>query len=338
MSLRLIELYHRKGETEEIDFLFNEIPRINIWHDHLPDDTVITKILLKSEYIDEVISIINRFFSRKEDYRLVVLPVEATIPRIEEKEEKEKKEEKEEKKDTGRISVEELYQKIEIGSTISSRYLIMTVLASLVAAIGLLKNDVAIIIGSMVIAPLMGPYMGLSLSTVLADKKLALKTLPAFLSGIIIPILIGLISGLIMDFDPLSYQLASRSDVSHYYILLALASGVAGTYATTKGVQEALVGVMVAVALLPPLVAAGIFAGGGYTIDALGTLILFGVNAVCINLSGVITFYLEGIKPIYWWETEKAKKAVAISIFLWLLMLAFLVLLIYFEQKLKGRL
>ncbi len=335
MSLRLIELHHKKGQTDEIDFLLKDIPLIDTWHDHLPDGATTTRILLKSEDIDQVVSIINSFYSEREDFRLVILPVEATIPRIEE-EKKEEKDEEEKRKDTGRISVEELYQKIEKGSIISSRYLIMTALASVVAAIGLLKNDMAIIIGSMVIAPLMGPHMGLSLSTVLADTKLALKTLPTFFSGLVIAILIGLISGIIMDFDPHSYQLASRSDVGHYYIILALASGVAGVYATTKGVQEALVGVMVAVALLPPLVASGIFAGGGYLIDAMGALILFSVNVVCINLSGVLAFFLTGVRPIHWWEAEKAKKAVIVSVSLWLVMLVLVVLLIYVEQKLKG--
>ncbi len=233
MSLRLIELHHKKGHADEIDFLLKDTPLIDTWHDHLPDGGTTTKILLKSEDIDGVISIIKNFYSDNEGFRIVILPVEATIPRIEE----------EEKKDTDRISVEELYQKIEKGSTISSRYLIMTVLASMVASIGLLKNDIAIIIGSMVISPLMGPHMGLSLSTVLADRKLALKTLPTFFAGLSITIIIGLLSGFVVNFDPLSYQLASRSNVSHYYIILALASGVAGAYATVKGVQEALVGV-----------------------------------------------------------------------------------------------
>jgi uncharacterized hydrophobic protein (TIGR00341 family) len=326
MSLRLIEIYHKRAQAEELGFLLQDISFIEIWHDHLPDETTITKILLNSEDVDAVVSTLNNFYSKSGGFRLVILPVEATIPRIE-KEEPEKK-----KKDSERISIEELYQKIEKNANLNFRYFIMAILASLVASIGLVKNDVAIIIGSMVIAPLMGPHIALSFSTALADKKLAFKTIPTIITGISIAIAIGFIGGKILNFNPFSSQLASRANVGYYDIILALASGIAGVYATVKGFQEALVGVMVAVALLPPLVATGIFAGGGYSVSALSAFILFLVNSICINLSGVLTFFFSGIKPIYWWEEKKAKKAVAISVLIWLSLLIFVAGLIYIEK------
>ena len=56
-------------------------------------------------------------------------------------------------------------------------------------------------------------------------------------------------------------QIAARSNVSYFYLFVALATGVAGAYTRTSGVANALVCVMVSVALLPPLVAAGLLFG-----------------------------------------------------------------------------
>jgi len=220
-------------------------------------------------------------------------------------------------------------------SETSKKYFTMATIASIVAAIGLLKNDVAVIIGSMVIAPLLGPNMALSLATTLADFNLARRAIVTSLAGFFLVLGISILMGGFMKVDIDMPQIALRSNVSYYYIVLALATGVAGAYSITKGVAEAMVGVMVAVAILPPLVAAGLLFGSKHLIDGAGALLLSVVNVVCINLSGVITFILEGIQPKKWWEAKLARKAVTIAITIWVLLLCILAILIFLEQKIK---
>ncbi len=331
MSLRLIEIHHKAGKAEEIDFLVKDLPLIETWHDHLASGGSITKILIKSDKTDYVLDTIDSFLSKGVHPRIVILPVEATLPRPEEPA-KAKKEEK----SPSRISTEELYQKMLQVSGVSQRYIIMAVLASFVAAIGLLKNDVAVIIGSMVIAPLLGPNMALSLATTLADFKLAKKAIITNILGFTLVLCIGIILGLFMKVNPDIPQIAARSDVSNFYIFIALATGVAGAYSIATGVAETLVGVMVAVALLPPLVAAGLLLGAGYWLDATGALLLVFVNIVSINLAGVITFILKGIQPKNWWEAKSARKAVRIAITVWLILLLLLGVIIFFEQQIKA--
>ncbi len=334
MSLRLIEIYHRSDAADQIDDLLKDKPILATWHDHLQEGQSISKILVKSENAEPVIDLIKKFFPKKDSYRVVILAVEATLPRPEEPEEKEKEEAVSREKTPQRISIEELYQKMTGLSVLSQKFLIMSALASFVAALGLLKNDVAIIIGSMVIAPLLGPNMALSLATTLADVKLAKKAITTNLTGFLLVFSVSIAMGIFMAVDPEIPQIAARSDVSHFYIFLALAAGVAGAYAITAGVAEAFVGVMVAVALLPPLVAAGLLFGGMYWSEGIGALLLYFVNIVCINLSGVITFILEGIQPKRWWEAERAKKYIKTAITLWIILLLILAGLIVLEQQL----
>ena len=334
MALRFIEIYHQSGKADEIEVILKDLQIIDTWHYHLEENNEsVTKILLKSESTETILDTLKSYFPGDNMMRVVILPVEATVPRLVEPEEEQPEKPKE--KSPQRISIEELYQKLSGKSEISKKYIIMASLASVVAAIGLLKNDVAVIIGSMVIAPLLAPNMALSLATTLADIQLAKKSIATNIAGFTLVFLISVGFGLLMDVDPEIPQIAARSDVSHFYIFLALASGVAGAYSITAGVAEALVGVMVAVALLPPLVASGLLFGAGFIQEAAGALLLCSVNVVCINLAGVTTFIMEGIQPKKWWEAKRAKKAVRIAITLWIVLLLALAVMIFIEQKIK---
>jgi uncharacterized membrane protein len=80
--------------------------------------------------------------------------------------------------------------------------------------------------------------------------------------------------------------------------------------------------------LLPPLVTTGLLLGGGHPALATGALSLFLVNLICINLAGVTTFLVQGIKPTSWWEKDRAVKATRIAIALSVTLLAVLVAII----------
>ncbi|UCH81473.1 MAG: TIGR00341 family protein [Nitrospiraceae bacterium] len=333
MALRFIEIYHQKGKADDIDFLLKDLPILDTWHFHLAENNEsVTKVLLKTVNTETVLDTLQSFFSEDKTLRFVLLPVEATIPRPSEPDIEEKKEVQ---KSPQRISVEELYQKLFAVSSINQKYIVMVVIASFVAAIGLLKNDAAVIIGSMVIAPLLSPNMALSLATTLADFRLAKNSIVTNIIGLVLGLLIGIFLGVVMNVDPNIPQIASRSDVSYFYLFLALAAGVAGAYSITTGVAEALVGVMVAVALLPPLVAAGLLFGGGFWINGAEAFLLCLVNVVCINLSGVVTFLLQGIQPNEWWKAEQAKRAVKAAVSVWIALLCILAVFIFFAQKIK---
>jgi len=156
---------------------------------------------------------------------------------------------------------------------------------------------VAIIIGAMVIAPFLGPNVALALSTTLGDNKLRNDALKATIIGFSIVILLSVSMGYLFDVDPTIPEIASRTQAGISDILLALASGAAGVLAFTTGVSAVVIGVMVAVALLPPLTAFGLLTGSGEYNLATGAFLLFLTNIICINLAGVATFLLQGVSP-----------------------------------------
>ena len=116
-------------------------------------------------------------------------------------------------------------------------------------------------------------------------------------------------------------------------VALALASGTAGALAFTSGLPSTVIGVMVAVAILPPLVTCGLLIGAGNRVMAIGAMLLFFTNIICVNLAGVLTFLIQGIRPLTWWEATRAKKATRKAMMLWFGLLLALVAIILFSQR-----
>jgi len=234
-----------------------------------------------------------------------------------------------------RVSREELYNDVSESITVSWRYIIMVVLSTVVAAAGMLRDSVAVIIGAMVIAPLLGANVALSLATTLADVALARRAIVINALGLAVALLMSLAVGWLLPVSLESSELAARTSVSIADVGVALASGVAGALAFTGGTATATIGVMVAVALLPPWVAVGLLLGAGSWQAASGALLLFGCNVICVNLAGVVTFLVQGLRPAAWREAQQAKRASRIALLIWLALLGLLVLLIVLAERLQ---
>ena len=115
-------------------------------------------------------------------------------------------------------------------------------------------------------------------------------------------------------------------------VALAAAAGAAGVLAVTRDQTTGLVGVMVAVALLPPVVALGLLLGGGHLDAALQAGLLTVTNIVALNLAAVCTFLAMGVRPRHWREVEQARTSTRIALMLWGGALALLVLLLWWTS------
>lgn len=253
--------------------------------------------------------------------RVVVLPVEATLPNPD----KEAKAEKS-KASTAR---ESLYAEVEKGARLDSNFLLLVVLSTVVAAIGLIEDNIAVVIGAMVIAPLLGPNLALSLGTALGDLKLMHTAIRTLALGILVAIALSAVFGMLWPDTLDSHEILLRTDAKLDSVALALASGAAATLSLTTGLSGVLVGVMVAVALLPPAVTAGLMLGQANLHLAGGAALLLAINIVCVNLASKLVFHFKKVHPRTWAEKEIAKQAMIRYLLGWVLTLALLSVLIY---------
>ncbi|VAX23633.1 Uncharacterized protein, MJ0678-like [hydrothermal vent metagenome] len=331
MALRSVEITIPSAKSELVQKLIAEKEPISTWESDADDGKKIIKVLMKSERTESILDDLEKRLSVIDDYRIVLTTVEATLPRIPVDDDEKKPEESEEKAPL-RVNREELYNQIQDGAKLNSIFITMVILSAIVASIGLLDNNVAVIIAAMVIAPLLGPNVALALSTTLADFELGKLALKTNLTGVLVALLFSISIGLIFTIDPTSPEIFSRTSVGLMDIVLALASGAAAALAFASGTSASLIGVMVAVALLPPLVTLGILLGSGYFVQAFGAFLLLVTNLISVNLAGVITFIAQGIRPRNWWEAKKAKRTTRWSIIIWTVLLILLIITILISQ------
>lgn len=279
------------------------------------------RMLLGDDDLQTVLDTLQNVLGAQPTARIVVLPIEASLPKPAEG--------KNRKEDSATAAREVLYEQVERGARLDSNFLLLVVLSTVVAAIGLIEDNVAVVIGAMVIAPLLGPNLALSLGTALGDVALMRKSLQTLLVGILLAVGLSAVFGLIWPSPLASHELISRTNASLDSIVLALASGAAAALSLTTGLSGVLVGVMVAVALLPPAATLGIMLGYGNTSLALGAGLLLAINVVCVNLASKIVFFLRGVRPRTWLDKERAKRAMTRYVLGWIVTLAILLSLMY---------
>jgi len=324
MALRMVEIALPSERAEEVEALIKGDESVQrFWHDTADEGRCLFKALMEAKHAEPLMDELERRFAEAGLFRLAVLPVEATLPRLEEKPAEDGA------KTAARVSREELYADIAESARFTRIFAAMTVLSAVVAAMGLTRDNTAVVIGAMVIAPLLGPNVGLALATALGDVALGRRALQTNVSGVALALAVSLGLGMLLSIDPATPELASRTEIHFADIALALASGVAGVLAFTSGASSALVGVMVAVALMPPLVTVGLLIGAGHFEPAAGAAMLLAANVISVNLAGVATFLVQGVRPRVWFEAEKAKRAVRYAIVAWALLLGLLALMIY---------
>ena len=330
MALRLVELILPVGNEQHVNEILEGMDIEENWVLKVSEKRTMYRILLPSEETESLTDRLDQRFHNLDGYRIIVHSISASLPRPKEKEEKQDvdREAGEEPKRKGRIGREELYTETSGSTKLTKVYLVTVALSVVVASVGLVKDNIAVIIGAMVIAPLLGPNMALSLATTLADVKLARLSIRTLTIGILLASALSLTLGYLLNVDPGTPEIAARTEVGLGDVGLALASGIAGALFLTIGVSTALVGVMLAVALLPPLVTFGLLIGSGNYDLATDALLLFMTNLICVNLAGVLTFVAQGVWPRAWWEADKARRLTIVAICIWCALLSLLTALI----------
>jgi uncharacterized hydrophobic protein (TIGR00341 family) len=192
------------------------------------------------------------------------------------------------------------------------------VLSTIVATIGLIDDNIAVVIGAMVIAPLLGPALALAFAASVGDRALLLRALRAAAVGLILPVIIAVALGLliaqVVPVEMTTQQIATRTTVGLSAVALALASGAAAALSITGGVSAALVGVMVAAALLPPAATVGIALSVRAFDAAIGAAMLLGVTVICVTLAAIGVFLANGVRPRRWFERKGATQSATVTV------------------------
>ncbi len=196
------------------------------------------------------------------------------------------------------------------GAVPSISFYVLLSLSGVIATFGLLANSAATIIGAMIVAPLMGPIIAIAYSIVAGNQRLLKRSLFTLIKGILLTVAIAFLITKGVGIRTLGSEVAGRVSPTLLDMGVALAAGAAGSYAKSRrSIADALPGVAIAVALVPPLSVVGIGLAMNSQSVAVGSSLLFLANLTGIIFSGALVFLSQGYGSL-----QKARQGLLVSI------------------------
>ncbi|MEM9843553.1 MAG: TIGR00341 family protein [Pseudomonadota bacterium] len=289
------------------------------------------QMLAGPETRQDLVDAVQAALSAQNDWRLTILPVETTVPLPRDEEEAQERKKVASENKIGGMTREEIWNSVWGQARLDQTFLSFVFLSTIVAALGMLTDSLAVVVGAMVIAPLLGPNLAFAVGVALGDGKLIGRALLTNLAGLFLALLLSVAIGISWPGSLASDELLARGQVDYVGMAIALASGAAAALSLVTGVSSALVGVMVAVALLPPTSAIGIFLGKGQIALAGGAAMLLAVNIVSVNLAAHTVLFWRGVRPRTFFEAKKAARGRVASGLVWIALLAALAALMWVQ-------
>ncbi|MCJ8191178.1 TIGR00341 family protein [Sphingomicrobium aestuariivivum] len=307
MTARIVEIYLPEAEAPALEAVLARHSR-RFWREVVPGPLEKYSCIVQQRYTERLLDELEARFGALPDFTAHVARLEAVLPSVEENAASALPLDPDLRPPTAlerffsrdRLSTDELYADIRESLRLRPAYLLTVTLSAIIAALGMRSSQTAVVIGAMVIAPLLGPTLGLALAATVGNARIGRRAATTLAAGSLCAILAGVLVAQFVSFDPFTPELLNRTLVQPADVALALACGAAGVLAFSQGASLALVGVMIAVALVPPLAAAGLYAGAGYAAAGASAIFLFAVNLTCVNVAGILTFLLQGLPPKNW--------------------------------------
>jgi len=193
-----------------------------------------------------------------------------------------------------------LFSSLREEAKLTSTFMTLLILATMIATFGLFINSASVIIGAMLLAPLMQPIVSLSMGVLRQDALLEVTAARTIVLGVISVLLTGAMIASMVPIEKVTSEMAGRLSPTILDLFVAIVSGIAAAYVkSNEKILGSLAGVAIAVALVPPIAVAGIGLGWGEWHMFSSAFLLFLTNLVGIVLAAALTFVVLGFSPIH---------------------------------------
>lgn len=283
-----------KRHTESLIAAINE--KLNIKSIILLEGVNNSLVIIRCQrdLVPRVLEVLNEVGVGTEFGIIDILKLQATIPELKE-EQIEISEEL-----SSRVSVEEIESSIKEGMELNVNFYLFIMIAAFIAGAGLILNSAAIIIGSMIISPFMGPILGVSYGIISKNYLLVEKGILGQFFSLFIAIGIGVLLGslafLIYGSPSITHEMMNRNFPTIFDLIVSIGAGLAVGFAITGKIQSSLVGIAIAVSLMPPAVNIGVTLIYGNLPLSFGSFVLLMSNILAINFMAILIFKLKKIK------------------------------------------
>lgn len=188
-------------------------------------------------------------------------------------------------------------------SSPSPDFYFLVILSTLIVALGILANNIILVMGGMLVTPLLSPLLAIALGMVIGDLKVTFRSVKVFLSAFLFAFFVAFILGLFNSVDISELELIKMMNPSLITFFIAIVAGFAASYTWAKpGLNETLPGISIAITLIPPLTAIGLAAA-----DRNWVIFINVFEVLILNILGIIltSFFVFTLMDFY-----KARKKV----------------------------
>ncbi|WP_419174723.1 TIGR00341 family protein [Desulfosediminicola sp.] len=192
----------------------------------------------------------------------------------------------------------DLFTALRDDALLDSKYILLMVLSTIIATVGLFLNSASVIIGAMLLAPLMAPIIAMAMGLLRNDRSMYRQSFKKIMVGIILALATSATITVISPYQPFTLEMQGRLNPTVLDLVVAIVAGIAGAYTKSfKEILQSLAGVAIAVALVPPLAVAGIGLGRFDISFFSQAFLLFSTNLIGIVLAATFTFRVLGFSP-----------------------------------------
>ncbi len=204
----------------------------------------------------------------------------------------------------------ELFTALREEARTSATFVVLMVLSTLLATVGLFLNSSSVVIGAMLLAPLMQPIVAYAMGLLRFDTDLFLNGLRSVIIGVMLVLATSMSLAYLLPFHDVTPEIAGRLHPTLLDLIVAIVSGVAAAYAKNNPkIIGSLAGVSIAVALVPPISTSGIGLGWGNLQIFQSAFLLFLTNFAGIVFAAALTFMVLGFSPVH-----RAKNGLILSL------------------------
>ncbi|MFB6242025.1 MAG: TIGR00341 family protein [Candidatus Nanosalina sp.] len=261
------------------------------------DDVTVFNATIKSEDFDEIVSQLK---SIKEielgDLAIRVLEEQSLVQKGQKT-----------RGSSTMLSQEEIYSKAQESATFSQPQWALIALSSAIAAYGLMLDNIAVVIGAMMLAPILSPLVSGAIALSIGDRSLLKNSF--FTSFLAVPVSIFFAAISIAPFSPSinpTMNLIVSAGVPN--MILSLFVGAAAALAFVTGLRDQIAGVAVAIALVPPLAATGVGLRMYDFVFATRAASIAVVNLLAVLVSGSLSLKALGVEPSTYYKKKSAEQ------------------------------
>lgn len=193
----------------------------------------------------------------------------------------------------------QMRQELMAESSLCFNFMVLVVTSCLIATFGLLSNSTAVIIGAMLVAPLMLPLRGLAFGALEGDIELFRRSIISLVAATICALILSIFLGRITGFQYFGSEVIARTQPTLIDLGIAIvAGGLSGFSKVRSGINDAVAGTAIAVALMPPLCAVGLTLSQGIWDQSYGAFLLYFTNLLGISLACMVVFIMAGYSRV----------------------------------------